>query len=76
MGVVRVEGREAVIASTEHRWLRGLPLGLGGAAVRENDVDTRTRALRLARDSVSRYVNEHEPDAMLRVQWVWSTETT
>ncbi len=73
---VRVEGREAVITSTEHR-LRGLPLGVGGAAVRGNDVDTRTRALRLARDSVSRYVNEHEPDAMLRVQWVWtSTETT
>jgi len=56
-----------------HR-LRGLPLGLGGAAMRGNDVDTRTRALRLARDSVSRYVNEHEPDAMLRVQRVWSRD--
>ena len=70
---VRSEDREAVMTSTVHR-LRGLPLGLGGAAMRGNDVDTRTRALRLARDSVSRYVNEHEPDAMLRVQRVWSRD--
>ena len=61
------------MTSTVHR-LRGLPLGLGGAAVRGNDVDTRRRALRLARDSVSRYVNEHEPDAMLRVQRLWSRD--
>ena len=71
--IVGVRLEEAVMTSTLHR-LRGLPLGLGGAALRGNDMDTRTRALRLARDSISRYVNEHEPDAMLRVLRVWSRD--
>ena len=54
--------------------LRALPLGLGGAAMRRNDLNTRTRALRLARDSVARYAKKHEPDALQRIQRVWNRD--
>ncbi len=39
--------------------LRALPLGLGGVAMRRNYVNTRTRALRLARDSVARHAEKN-----------------
>ncbi len=45
-------------------------------AIHVYDADTRTRALRLlAHDSVSRYVNEHEPEAMQRIQRVWQRDS-
>ncbi len=51
--------------------LRVLPVGLGGAAMRRNDLNTRTRALRLARDSVARYA---KTDALQRIQRVWNRD--
>ena len=54
--------------------LRALPLGLGGAAMRRNDLYTRTMALRLARDRMARYAKKHEPDALQRIQRVWNRD--
>ncbi len=68
MGVLQ-EYRDVDLVNTVHE-LRALPLGLGGAAMRRNDLNTRTRALRLARDSVARYAKKQEPDALQRIQRV------
>jgi hypothetical protein len=72
MGVLQ-EHRDVDLVNTVHE-LRALPLGLGGAAMRRNDLNTRTRALRLARDSVARYAKKHEPDALQRIQRVWNRD--
>jgi hypothetical protein len=61
------------MVNTAHE-LRALPLGLGGIAMRRNDVNTRTRALRLARDSVARYAEKHEPEALQQIQRVWNRD--
>jgi hypothetical protein len=72
MGVLQ-EHRNVDLVNTVHE-LRSLPLGLGGAAMRRNDLHTRTRALRLARDSVARYAKKHEPEALQRIQRVWNRD--
>jgi hypothetical protein len=62
MGVLQ-EYRHVDTVTTVHK-LRALPLGLGGVAMRRNDLNTRTRALRLAlrlaRDSVAGSIREEK----------------
>jgi hypothetical protein len=64
---------------------RMLPLELGATKLKQfgdaglqhyvgTTVNTRTRALQLARDSVAQYAEKHEPEALQRIQRVWNRD--
>ncbi len=42
--------------------------------MRRNDLNTWTRALWLARDSVARFAKKHEPEVLQRIQRVWNRD--